>query len=90
MWGGNDFRRLYGTAQVAGYHGVNPFGSQSLSDATRLFHTAFVEFAVRLSLHDLPHVIYGLTMSDKQQFTVHSSFLIPHFSFLIPHFSFLI
>ena len=62
MSSGYNLSRLYGTSQVAGHHDIDGFSRQPLSNHTGLFPTPLVQTALRLSLHDLPCIIHGLSM----------------------------
>jgi hypothetical protein len=60
---GNDLCRLDGTMEIAGYNGINSFGSKTSSHLLSLSHTLGIQFALGLSLHDLTGIIHCLAMT---------------------------
>jgi hypothetical protein len=49
--------------QIAGHHRSNRIRDQAFCHLTSLFPTLFVEFALRLSLHDLTGIINSFSVS---------------------------
>ena len=55
-----------GTAQIAGNHSINRLCRQPFGHLPGLTPTLFVEFALRLPLHNLTGIIHSLSVSYQE------------------------
>lgn len=67
MWLGNDAASVDGALQIACEEGIDLFAAHPFGKFASLLHTTLSQSSLRLSLHDLVHVVFGLSVTYEIQ-----------------------